>query len=125
MLYKIYKFFEFPETVWYSFFIFMWLSFSTVITSFFLFREKKMYTITEIVKIFVDDDIMPPPTKLIDEYKFELRKKCWSGAVKATKIKGKGIWYIHDKKEALKYLEEYRKNKESRRKRSNKVSKDV
>ena len=109
--------------IWYSFFIFMWLTISTIIISFFLFREKKMYTISEIVKIFVDDDIMPPPTKLIDEYKFELRKRCWSGDIKAIKIKG--IWYIHNKKEALKYLEEYRKNKESRCKRSNKVYKDV
>ena len=119
----LYKLFEIPEAVWCSFLILIWLGLSTVIMYFLLFREKKMYTISEIIKIFVDDDIMPPPTKLIDEYKFELRKKCWLEDIKATKIKG--IWYIHDKKEALKYLEKYRKNKESRRKRSNKVSKDV
>lgn len=105
MLYKIYKFFEFPETVWYSFFIFMWLGFSTIIISFFLFREKKMYTIAEIVDEYAGEDIMNPPVSVMDEFKHLLRKACKQGKIKAKKIKGK--WYIYKKNEAIKYLIKY------------------
>lgn len=105
MLYKIYKFFEFPETVWYSFFIFMWLGFSTIIISFFLFREKKMYTITEIVDEYAGEDIMNPPVSVKEEYKRLLRMACKQEEIKAKKIKGK--WYIYKKSEATKYLMKY------------------
>ena len=105
MLYKIYKFFEFPETVWYSFFVFMWLGFSTVIISFFLFREKKMYTITEIVDKFCNEDIMNTPVSIREEYKHLLRMACKKGKIKSIKIKGK--WYIYKKSEAIKYLMKY------------------
>lgn len=105
MLYKIYKFFEFPETVWYSFFIFMWLGFSTVIISFFLFREKKMYTITEVVDEYCGEDIMNTPVSIREEFKKILRYACKTGKIKAKKVKGK--WYLYKKSEAIKYLIKY------------------
>lgn len=91
--------------IWYSFFIFIWLTISTIITSFFLFREKKMYTINEIVNEYTGDDIMNPPVSVMDEFKRILRTACKQGKIKSKKIKGK--WYIYRKREAIKYLIKY------------------
>lgn len=91
--------------IWYSFFIFMWLTISTIIISFFLFREKKMYTINEIVNEYAGDDIMNPPVSVMDEFKRLLRTACKQGKIKSKKIKGK--WYIYKKVEAIKYLIKY------------------
>ena len=81
----------------------------------------KRYTVTEIVAIYFKDDIMPPPTSVVEEYKYALRTACLYGHVKAVKDDHRK-WLIFSKKEALKYLDEYGKNKKSRRKRASKVS---
>ena len=101
----LYKFFEIPGAVWCSFLILIWLGLSTVIMSFFLFREKKMYTITDIVNEYAGDDIMNPPVSVMDEFKRLLRMACKQGKIKSKKVKGK--WYIYKKGEAIKYLIKY------------------
>ena len=97
--------FEIPGAVWCSLLVLLWLSLSTIIISFFLFREKKMYTINEIVNEYAGDDIMNPPVSVMDEFKRLLRTACKTGKIKAKKVKGK--WYICSKSEAIKYLIKY------------------
>lgn len=101
----LYKLFEIPEAVWCSFLILIWLGLSTVIMYFLLFREKKMYTINEIVNEYAGYDIMNPPVSVMDEFKRLLRMACKKGKIKSKKIKGK--WYIYKKREAIKYLIKY------------------
>lgn len=105
MLYKIYKFFEFPETVWTSFFVFMILCFLTLIGSVVLFWERKTYTITSVIDEYCGEDIMNPPVSIREEYKKILRYACKTGKIKAKKVKGK--WCLYKKSEAIKYLMKY------------------